>query len=135
MCVIGPSHAHIADRASPAARYAGTTRRSPPVRRQAGQAHALSLGVATLRRMPQPDIPVQRPPAPNAVDYFAPDADLPEHGVTLLADLVAACLGLFVTALALLTACGWLTTLWGAVLLGALLTFPLVLVLVVLIRR
>ncbi len=95
----------------------------------------MSLIVATLRRMPQPDLPAQHTPAPSADDYFAPDPDLPEHGAPLLADLVAACLALFVTALALLTACGWLTTLWGAVLLGALLICPLVLVVGALLRQ
>jgi hypothetical protein len=86
--------------------------------------------------MPQPDASAaQHEPIRSADDYFAHDPDLPEHRVTLLADLVAAGLGLFVTALALLTACGWLTTLWGAVLLGALLMCPLVLVMVVLIRQ
>jgi hypothetical protein len=85
--------------------------------------------------MPQHDIPVPHRPAPAAHDYSSPDPDLPGQGVTLLADLIAASLALFVTALALLTACGWLTTLWGGALLGALLICPLVLVLIVLIRR
>jgi hypothetical protein len=53
----------------------------------------------------------------------------------MLADLVAASVAAFITALALLTACGWLTTLWGAALLCALLTCSLVLVLGILMRQ
>jgi hypothetical protein len=84
--------------------------------------------------MPLPAPPAAQTPASTANDYFAPDPDLPEHGATLLADIVAACLGLFVTTLGLLTACGWLTTFWGAAVLGALLTCPLILVLAALLR-
>jgi hypothetical protein len=84
--------------------------------------------------MPQPDIPASHhQPARAADDFVSPGPDLPEHGVTLLADLVAASLAVFITALALLIACGWLNTLWGALLLGALLICPLVLVLAALI--
>ncbi|MEY2688934.1 MAG: hypothetical protein RL375_3132 [Pseudomonadota bacterium] len=93
----------------------------------------MSLVVATLRRMPSPDSPAHRdPPALRSDDFFPPDPDLPEQGVGRLADLVAASLGLFVTALALLMACGWLATGWGAALLGGLLICPLAVVLTVL---
>lgn len=86
--------------------------------------------------MPQPDTPAPNHlPGPVPDDFLASDPDPPEHGASLLADLVAASLAAVITALALLIACGWLTTLWGAVLLGALLICPLVLVLVVLMRQ
>jgi hypothetical protein len=75
---------------------------------------------------------------PNAHDHEDARAydltDLPEQGATALADILAGLLGLFVAALGLLIACGWLTTLWGAVLLAALLLGPLILVLAVLLR-
>jgi hypothetical protein len=65
-------------------------------------------------------------------------APLPQQQPTphanLLADLVAGLLGLFVAALGLLIACGWFTTLWGAVLLATLLLAPLLIVLAVLLR-
>jgi hypothetical protein len=99
----------------------------------------MSLSVATLWRMSTHPDP--RPPgtAPShAHDVFTPPDDDPCHGTIALADVLAdvsaGLLGLLIVALGLLIACGWLTTLWGAVLLAALLFFPLLLMLTVLLR-
>jgi hypothetical protein len=79
--------------------------------------------------------PSYHPSAAAADDFHSADPDLPDQGTSMLADLVAASVAAFITALALLTACGWLTTLWGAALLCALLTCSLVLVLGILMRQ
>ncbi|MFM2059802.1 MAG: hypothetical protein RLY71_4187 [Pseudomonadota bacterium] len=84
---------------------------------------------------PAPTVAVEQQCTHRHGDSHAYDlTDLPEPGPAALADILAGLLGLVIAVLAVLIACGWLTTLCGAVLLAVLLLGPLILVLAVLLR-